>query len=91
MELKMTQIIELLEKMGQDASLQNESKLATLIESIELPENIERAILTNDSEELAQDLNTRPNIFCGVFPAEDDEPTEGDDEKESEIKFLKHG
>jgi len=77
----MSNVIQVLEKMGSDATLQNNDAIQTLLASTELETEMTQAIASEDVTSLAHQLDVCLYLVCGVFPAEDDDESE---EKEDE-------
>ncbi|WP_299793399.1 hypothetical protein [uncultured Shewanella sp.] len=92
----MSNVIELLERMGQDASLQSTEEQCIAIKSSGLEENIKEPLLKKDLIKLKKELDICPDVVCIFFPAED-EPEKDSPEKESpkedesEIKSVANG
>lgn len=78
----MNQVIKLLEQIGKDSTLQDQELMIEKINELKLSNPIKSSILENNIDDLETLLDVRSEMFCGVFPAEDDEP--GDDEQENE-------
>lgn len=79
----MSNIIHLLERMGQDAQLQNQSQLEAEISQAQVSTSLKQALLSQDATALHNELDVCPDIVCLMVPAKDDKPKE---EKESESK-----
>lgn len=79
----MSKTIELLEKLAKDSALvSNEEKSAVILAS-DLSESQKSALLTNNVDALSQLEVDLPEITCfGILPAEDEEPSKEDDDKE---------
>ncbi len=74
----MSKVIELIEKLGQDSTLEvSEASLKEMSEVFELSSEEEQALILG-SDELEKIMQTNPNIMAVFFPAEDDD-SEGDD------------
>lgn len=81
----MTEIIELLEQMGQNASLQNEDAIEKLMNASAVDSEIKDLIIKKDALALAQNLDVCPDIVCLLVPAEDEEEEkEGETEEQTE-------
>ncbi|MDO6488104.1 hypothetical protein Q4503_10365 [Colwellia sp. 6_MG-2023] len=80
----MSKTIEILEKMGNDSSLQNEDAIKNLLVTTACSANIAKAIIDKDVSSLEYQLQVRANIVCAMYPAEDDEAAVEDDEQNSE-------
>ncbi|PMG42028.1 hypothetical protein [Shewanella sp. 10N.286.52.B9] len=74
----MSNIIQLLERMGQDADLQNPLSLADAISTSNLTPELKLALSNNDITSLEKQLDVCPDIVCMMAPAESDKPTEDD-------------
>ncbi|WDE13854.1 hypothetical protein [Thalassomonas haliotis] len=72
----MSNIIQLLEKIGQEATLQNSNALAQAIKEAELPAELENTLLKQDSVALERQLDICPDIIAFLAPAKDDEPSD---------------
>ncbi|WP_440874090.1 hypothetical protein [Thalassotalea sp. PLHSN55] len=78
----MNQVIKLLEQIGKDSTLQDQELVIEKINELKLSNPIKSSILEKNIDDLETLLDVRSEMFCGVFPAEDDEPA--DDEQENE-------
>ncbi|WP_108945775.1 hypothetical protein [Shewanella halifaxensis] len=78
----MSNIIQLLERMGQDASLQIETNFEQAIAESALTESLKQALINRDDISLKRELDICPDIYCVFAPAEDEEPTEESTEKD---------
>ncbi|QDO85479.1 hypothetical protein FM037_22260 [Shewanella psychropiezotolerans] len=78
----MSNIIQLLERMGKDANLQSREMQLHTINTSNLEANIKEPLLKSDLIKLKKELDVCPDIFCVFFPAED-EPEKDSTEKES--------
>lgn len=91
----MSVIINLLEKIGQNADLRYTSaeQLAKLMANTD-PKIIE-AVMASDQKALEQILGARSNVICGIHPADQpdqDEPAEpGQEPEQDNIRFVKAG
>ena len=89
----MNNIIDLLDKIGRSAELQqlNSVTLAKVSNPLDLDQQVQNAILNHDNKTLEVLLNARNKIVCAVCPAEEepsDTPQEDDDEHEEAEKAL---
>lgn len=77
----MSIVIDLLEKMGQDAALRsmNSDAVASALSRAEISSEIAEALSTGNQALLTELLGARANVSCMVFPAKQD-----DDEKDPE-------
>lgn len=82
----MNKIIQILEQMGQDAALQTTQAANDLVIKSDLSEELQASLTELDSETLAKQLDTANNIFCGILPAEDDEPSEDDESEDTDTE-----
>jgi hypothetical protein len=79
----MSNVIELLEKMGSDARLRHAGAAATL-QQANLDPALAAAILAGDQARLEALLGARTNVICGMAPAEEEQPSK--DREEEEIR-----
>lgn len=79
----MSNVIQLLERLGQDASLQEPTDLNAVIVEADLNDELKQALLTKNTVSLEKQLDVCPDIVCVLVPAEDDE-SEGDSEEEGQ-------
>ncbi|WP_028766355.1 hypothetical protein [Shewanella fidelis] len=79
----MSNIIQLLERMGQDASLQTETNFEQAIAESALTESLKQALINKDDISLKRELDVCPDVVCILIPAED-EDEETDDKKEKD-------
>ena len=77
----MSNIIQLLERMGQDASLQTETNFEQAIAESALTESLKQALINKDDISLKRELDVCPDVVCILIPAEDEET---DDKKEKD-------
>ncbi|MDO6639077.1 hypothetical protein BCU94_18325 [Shewanella sp. 10N.286.52.C2] len=85
----MSNIIQLLERMGQDADLQNPLSLADAISTSNLTPELKQALSSNDITSLEKQLDICPDIVCMMLPAEGEKPAEDEkpaDESQPEDK-----
>ncbi len=83
----MSNIINLLEQLATKANLLNEAEIEKLIVESQLDDTLKVELLNKNIEAIKEALNARAKVFCGIFPAEDDESEEkeedNDESKES--------
>ena len=89
----MNNIIDLLDKIGRSADLQqlDSLTLAKVSNPLDLDQQVQDAILNHDNQTLEMLLNARNKIVCAVCPAEEepsDAPQEDDDEQDEAEKAL---
>ena len=85
----MSKIIQVLEQMANDASLQNEQAIAQLLATTDVNTEQAEAITNKDITSLERQLDVCPDIYCLLVPAEDDEPAEDDsEENQTDIKSI---
>ena len=77
----MSNIIQLLERMGQDASLQNSASMEQVIEQSELSAELKGVLLNKDTVTLERQLDVCPDVVCIMIPAEDENPDESSEEE----------
>ena len=80
----MNKTIKLLEEIAVDATLINNEAIQEKILSADISEEVKSALVEKDFEEVVKFLDARSKIFCGIFPAEDDEPSEDDDSEDDD-------
>ena len=81
--------MQVLEKMGSDAALQNEDTITDFLNSTELEFKITESIINKNISLLERHLNVHSEIVCAMFPAEDGESKEDEqknNENDTEIK-----
>jgi len=82
----MSRIIQVLEEMASDSSLQNNEAIVALLTSTDINSDQSEAIIAKDVTSLGRQLDICPDIVCFVAPAEDDDSSqeqESADEKTS--------
>jgi len=84
----MSDIIKLLEELGQNAKLQLKDEVEKAIVESELAEEVKTALLTKDTVTLEKQLDVCPDIFCILFPAEDEESEDSPSEDEKEADSV---
>jgi len=82
----MSNAIQLLESLGEDAELQSLDPVAleTVMRARGIDSEVRTAILARDFVALGALLGASGNVVCGVFPGREDEPSpdqEDDDEQ----------
>ncbi|WP_394199893.1 hypothetical protein [Shewanella waksmanii] len=86
----MSSVIELLEQMGQNAALQNQTGFEQAINDSDLNPNLKTSLLNRDDIRLKRELDVCPDVVCAMIPAEDDEATDsGKDEDSNDSKDSK--
>jgi hypothetical protein len=89
----MSNVIQFLESMGQDAALGNMSpeQYAATVKALDIDDSAQHALLKRDHEALNGLLGGRMKMMMALVPAEDDEGEgkgrEDDDKKEEEISI----
>ncbi len=85
----MSTVIKLLERLGQDSSLQLKENVEALLADANLDEELKTALLNKDVVSLERQLDVCPDIFCMMFPAEDEpKEDEGEGEEEKQQKNI---
>lgn len=88
----MSKIIQVLEQMANNANLQNEQAIEQLLTVTDVSAEQAEAIINKDVISLERQLDVCPDIYCLLFPAEDEEPAEDDsEESETEIQSIVNG
>ena len=84
----MSNVIDFLERLGQDAQLHqaSDTELEQALTEAQIDPAIRDAILMRDQRRLESLLGASPNVCCMIYtPArEDDEEEEGDDKKQQD-------
>lgn len=79
----MSNIIDLLEKLGADENLLSAAELQQLMAEHQLTEQESQAILARDHGTITELLQGRTNVCAILLPAEDDEE-QGDEDTDNE-------
>lgn len=83
----MSNIIQLLERMGQDAALQTEADKLQTIEESQISAEQKELMINRKGDELAESLKTSKDIICFLIPAKDEEEeNESETNEESDNK-----
>lgn len=85
----MSEILNLLEQIATDAKFVNQVEVKKLITESELDEALKAELLNHNIDALKEALSARSKVFCGIFPAEDDESEEQeeqDDDSQNEAQ-----
>jgi len=80
----MSNVIQVLEQMGNDANVQSEDAINSLLVATELESEITESIINKDVTSLERQLDVRLDMVCGVLPAEDEDEEKEDDENSTE-------
>jgi len=83
----MSQAIQVLEQLGQDANLQTPANIESYIATTELDNELTEALVNKDVTSLERSLDVCPDIVC-IIAQPDDEPSEDDSEEKEEIKAV---
>ena len=78
----MSNIINLLEQLATKANLLNEAEIEKLIVESQLDDTLKAELLNNNIDAIKEALNARAKVFCGIFPAEDDESEEKEEDND---------
>ncbi|MCG9756211.1 hypothetical protein L1D40_13425 [Shewanella insulae] len=81
----MSNIIQLLERMGQDAALQTEDSILQTIDESQISSEQKELLKSRKGDELAESLKTSKDIICFLIPAKD-EDDESENSEESDEK-----
>ena len=87
----MTNVISLLERIGQDADLRGADREALERAIAALDPELRQALLARDQAALERLLGARTNVICGLVPGKDDEEEEDEDDDrrdDDEIRSL---
>ncbi|QBF82076.1 hypothetical protein EXU30_04675 [Shewanella maritima] len=85
----MSNIIQLLERMGQDAQLQDAQQLAQEIAQAEISAEQKQALVNQDAQALHKELDVCPDVVCLMVPDKPDEPDEDNDDKPDEVQLKR--
>lgn len=80
----MSNIIQLLERMGQDAALQSQNAKAQEILAADVAAEIKNSLLVNDAEALHEQLDICPDVVAFLLPAEDEQKEDENNENEEQ-------
>ena len=80
----MSNIIQLLERMGQDAALQNQDAKAREILASDVAAERKSSLLVNDAEALHEQLDICPDVVAFLLPAEDEQKEDENNENEEQ-------
>jgi hypothetical protein len=72
----MSNIIQLLEKMSSDASLQNQQQFNNTIDQANINEELKQALINKDINQLTQQIKSYPELKCFAIAKPDDAPDE---------------
>lgn len=87
----MSKVIEVLAQMASDTSLQSNKAIEALLASSEINSELSSAIIEKDITSLERQLDIQKDIVCFMIPAEDDEPSENEDNDQSENEIKAFG
>ena len=87
----MSKVIQVLAQMASDSSLQSSESIEALLVSTDINAEQNEAIITKDVASLERQLDICPDVYCMLFPAEDDEAETNDDKDEDDIKIKANG
>ena len=79
----MSKVIQVLEQMASDASLQSEQAIEELLATTAVNAEQVEAIINKDVISLERQLDVRPDIVCFVAPAEDEDEEKDDKDDEN--------
>ncbi|WP_076414597.1 hypothetical protein [Shewanella sp. UCD-KL12] len=81
----MSNIIQLLERMGQDSELQTEQSFEQAIQESALTSELKQSLLNRDEINLKRELDVCPDVVCIMLPAEDEEKEKEDSEEADKV------
>jgi len=85
----MSELLKVIEQLATDAQIITSTEIESLVKASNISEELKSELLKGNIEALKEELNAREKIFCGIVPAEDDEPSEEDsDNAETESKLI---
>ncbi|MFV7772055.1 hypothetical protein [Shewanella marisflavi] len=74
----MSNVIELLEQIGNNAELQTQESFSQAVLNSNLSDDLKKMLLERDVKNLARELDVCSDVVCAMLPAED-EPEEQDE------------
>ena len=72
-EAKTSNIIQLLERMGQDANLQTPAEFEQIISESELSNELKQSLINKDAISLEKQLDVCPDVVCIMVAHEEDD------------------
>ena len=87
----MSKVIQVLAQMASDSSLQNNESIDALLVSTDINAEQSDAIIARDVISLERQLDICPDIYCLLFPAEDDEAESNTEEEQEDTQAIIYG
>ena len=84
----MSNIIQLLEKMGSNASLQNQQQLIDVIDQADIDVELKQALIEKNTNKLIMQIDSLPEIKCLAIAKPDDAPDEQPEPEQTPEKSL---
>ncbi|MCL1043766.1 hypothetical protein L2737_00235 [Shewanella electrodiphila] len=82
----MSSIIKLLERMGQDSTLTDSKESSEkAINKADINNELKQALINKDVQAIVNQLDVCPDIYCLLFPADEEEAEEKPAEDKTEI------
>lgn len=78
----MSNVVQFLEALARNPKPLSPEEFVIAVLRAKLPSVIEKALLQRDVAALSQALDARGLMFCVVFPADNEEPKEGEEHQE---------
>ncbi|KGJ89692.1 hypothetical protein [Colwellia psychrerythraea] len=87
----MNKVIQVLEQMASDSSLQNKTDIETLLTTAKIKTGQSEAIIAKNVVSLERQLDICPDIICFLVPAEDDDKDSETDEDQARTQSVVNG
>ncbi|WP_076414593.1 hypothetical protein [Shewanella sp. UCD-KL12] len=84
---KSSNIIQLLERMGQDASLQATAEFEQIVNESTLDNELKQSLINKDIISLEKQLDVCPDIYC-VFVAHEEDEDDSTDVESSPLSIV---
>jgi hypothetical protein len=78
----MSNVVQFLEALARNPKASSSEEFTALIVGANLAPPIRKALLERDVALLCRELDTRGAMCCMVFPADNEEPKEGDEQRD---------
>lgn len=80
----MSNVVQFLEALACNPKPLSLEEFSVAISDANLDPAVRKALLERDVSALCRQLDARGTMFCMVFPADNEEPKEGDEQREDE-------
>lgn len=75
----MSKVVQFLENLGRNPELLSEQEYADAVAALQLDADAAAIVLNRDAAGMAELLEAPPVTFCGLVPAEEEEPLKEDE------------